>query len=205
MLAAARDTARTRGSGARRWATLDAVHKVKASDLVSLRKSLADQEPAALEAVRSRMPPDLRAVLDATVASAWLPDPQICEIYGHFCAVLFPGALSPFVRLGRRMALTSYRGVYRIFLAIPSTTFVIGKAASVWASYHSTGKATMEDVTDRSAVLVVRGADPIRSEMIDIVSGHTLSLAELTGAKDARVVAKSDDPTALRWSIRWGS
>lgn len=179
------------------------MHLVKASDLVSLRKGLADEEPEKLEAIRARMPSDLRAVLDATVASSWLPDPQICAIYEHFCAVLFPGALSPFVKLGRRMALGSYRGVYRVFLSIPSTTFVIGKAASVWASYHSTGKATMEDVTARSAVLVVRGADPIRKEMVDIVSGHVLALAELTGAKDAMVATNAEDPAALRWSIRW--
>ncbi|MBK6520300.1 MAG: hypothetical protein IPM79_28655 [Polyangiaceae bacterium] len=108
------------------------MHKVKASDLVSLRKALADSEPHVLEQVRARMPKELCAVLDETVASGWLTDPQICEIYEHFCKVLFPGALSPFIHLGRRMALTSYRGVYRVFLAIPSTSFVIGKAASVW-------------------------------------------------------------------------
>ena len=45
-------------------------------------------------------------------------------------------------------------------------SFVIGKAASVWASYHSTGKASVEDVGDRSAVLVVRGADPICKAMV---------------------------------------
>ena len=179
------------------------MHKVKASDLVSLRKALADAEPHVLEQVRGRMPKELCAVLDETVASGWLTDPQICEIYEHFCKVLFPGTLSPFIHLGRRMALTSYRGVYRVFLAIPSTSFVIGKAASVWASYHSTGKASMEEVTPHSGVLVVRGADPICKEMIDIISGHILALAELTGAKEPRVAPNTDDPSALRWTIRW--
>jgi hypothetical protein len=179
------------------------VHQVKASDLVSLRKALLDEQPAVLAQIRSRMPAQLRAALDATTASAWLPDPQICDIYQHFAAVLYPHAPKPFVQLGRRMALTSYRGVYRVFLSIPSTTFVIGKAASVWASYHSTGKASMEEVTPRSAVLVVRGADRIRNEMIDIVSGHVLALAELTGAVDATVTTHVDDRSALRWSVRW--
>jgi len=179
------------------------MHKVKASDLVSLRKSLADTEPGLLERVRSTMPEELRSTLDKAVASTWLPDPEICAIYQHFCKVLFPGALSPFILLGRRMALTSYRGVYRVFLAIPSTSFVISKAASVWASYHSTGKASMEHVEPQSAVLVVRGADPICREMIDVISGHILALAELTGAKEPLVASSTDDSTALRWSIRW--
>ncbi len=181
------------------------MHKVKASDLVSLRKSLAETEPAALERIRARMPADLCATLDAAVASTWLPDRQICDIYEHFCRELFPGVLSPFVQLGRRMALTSYRGVYRVFLAIPSTSFVMGKAASVWASYHSTGKAAMQDVGSGSATLVVRGADPICKEMIDIITGHIHALAQLTGAKEPLVASNTDDPAALRWSIRWKS
>ncbi len=179
------------------------MHKVKASDLVSLRKSLADGDPEVLERIRARMPADLLAVLDAATASTWLPDRQICAIYESFCRVLYPGALSPFVQLGRRMALASYRGVYRVFLAIPSTSFVMGKAASVWSSYHSTGSASMEEVQDRSAVLVVRGADPICREMIDVITGHVHALAELTGAKDLLVASNVDDPAALRWSIRW--
>lgn len=73
----------------------------------------------------------------------------------------------------------------------------------MWASYHSTGKASMEDVDDRSATLVVRGAEPISKPMVDIITGHILALAELTGAKDARVAANADDPAAIRWTIRW--
>lgn len=179
------------------------MHKVKASDLISLRKSLAETKPHALQAARDRMPAELRSVLDVSVASSWLPDLQICAIYEHFCDVLFPGSRTPYVLLGREMARMSYRGVYRIFLAIPSTSYVISKAASVWASYHSTGRASMEEVRDRSAVLLVRGADPICKAMIDIITGHIMALAELTGAKDPVVVASSDDPAELRWSIRW--
>ena len=61
----------------------------------------------------------------------------------------------------------------------------------------------MEEVTPHSGVLVVRGADPICKEMIDIISGHILALAELTGAKEPRVAPNTDDPSALRWTIRW--
>ncbi len=179
------------------------MHKVKASDLISLRKSLTERQPAVLEQIRDRMEPELRAVLDKTIASSWMPEPQICAIYDHFCKVLFPGMRSPYVLLGRQMALTSYRGVYRIFLSIPSTGYVIKKAASVWGSYHSTGTAEMEDVVEQSAVLVVRGAEPISKAMVDIVTGHIMALAELTGAKDPRVTTSVDDPSALRWSIRW--
>lgn len=176
---------------------------MKASDLVSLRKALADTQPAALEQVRALMPARLRTTLDATVASAWLSCPEICAIYGYFCKVMFPGALSPFVALGKRMALLAYRGVYRVFLAIPSTSFVIGKSSSVWSSYHSTGKASMEHVAPGSATLVVRRAHPIDKEMIDIITGHIHALAELTGARDTIVASHAHDPAALRWTIRW--
>lgn len=178
------------------------MHRVKASDLVSLRKSLAATAPQTLEQVRDLMPPALRSTLDATVASAWLPCPEICAIYAYFCKVMFPG-LNPFVSLGRHMASLAYRGVYRVFLAVPSTSFVIGKSSSVWSSYHSTGKASMEDVQPRSAALVVRGAHPIDKEMIDIITGHIHALAELTGAKEAIVASNTSDPAALRWNIRW--
>ncbi len=179
------------------------MHRVKASDLVGLRKHLAEAQPAALERFRERLPPDLRAVLDQSVASTWLPDPQICEIYEHLAKELFPASLAPHVQLGHRMAMNSYRGVYRVFLAIPSTTFVMNKAASVWASYHSTGKASMEEIQERSAVMVVRGADPICKVMVDIVSGHIMALAELTQAKDALVAAHAGNPHELRWVVRW--
>lgn len=179
------------------------MHLVKASDLVGLRKHLAEERPEVLDQVRVRLSPELRAVLDKAVASTWLPDLQICELYEHFAKVLFPKSLSSYVQLGHLMALNSYRGVYRVFLAIPSTTFVMKKTASVWASYHSTGKASMEEIQDRSAVLVVRGADPICKVMIDIITGHIIALAELTQAKDPLVAANVSDPNELRWAIRW--
>lgn len=179
------------------------MHKVKASDLVTLRRSLAESAPTQLQRVREQMPAALRATLDATTASAWLTDPQICEIYSYFARVLHPSAVHPYIELGRDMALLAYRGVYRVFLAIPSTSFVISRAASVWASYHSTGRASIVDVHDRAAVLLVSGADPIEKAMIDVISGHVLALAELTGAKDARVVSSGDPASGYRWSIRW--
>jgi hypothetical protein len=183
--------------------TLRDVHKVKATDLVTLRKELTERDGETLAKVRARMPSDLRAVFDGAVASSWIPDPELVAIYGHFCAVLFPGALAPFTHLGRRVGRQSYTGVYRVFLAIPSTTFVIGRAAAMWATYHSTGKATVEEITSHSADYVVRGADPIRREMIDYITGHVLAIAELTRAQDARVAAKLDEPGVLRWVIRW--
>jgi hypothetical protein len=61
----------------------------------------------------------------------------------------------------------------------------------------------MEDVAEQSAVLVVRGAEPISKAMVDVVTGHIMALAELTGAKDPQVATNVDDPSALRWSIRW--
>ncbi|MBX7195893.1 MAG: hypothetical protein K1X94_27815 [Sandaracinaceae bacterium] len=179
------------------------MHSVKATDLVTLRRQLADEAPEALEAIRARMPSELRRVLDASVASTWLPDPQIVEIYGHFCAVLHPGVLHPYVQLGRRAARASYGGVYRIFLAIPSTAFVIDKAARMWAAYHSSGTATVEEVTSGGALFVVRGAEPIRREMLDFVSGHILALAELTRARDAKVVVASEGDGIYRWTVRW--
>lgn len=179
------------------------VHKVKAADLVTLRKELAERDPEALGKVRARMSDELRATFDGAVASSWIPDPEMVAMYGHFCAVLLPGVLAPFTQLGRRVALQSYSGVYRVFLAIPSTSFVIERAAAMWAAYHSTGKATVEDVTRNGAVYVVRGAEPIRKEMIDYISGHVLALAELTRAVDARVAPNLDEPGVLRWVIRW--
>jgi hypothetical protein len=178
------------------------VHQVKAADLVTLRKELTERDPEALAKVRARMTDELRTVFDGAVASTWIPDPQLVAIYGHFCAVLMPGVLAPYTQLGRRVASQSYTGVYRVFLSIPSTSFVIGRAAAMWAAYHSTGTATVETVPG-GVEYVVRGAEPIRREMIDYISGHILAIAELTRAKDARVAAKLDEPGVLRWLIRW--
>ena len=83
-----------------------------------------------LAAVRAGMPDELCAILDATVAAAWLLDPQICELYGPLGPVLFPDVPQPFVALGREMARMRYRGVYRVFLSIPSTSFVMSRAAA---------------------------------------------------------------------------
>jgi hypothetical protein len=146
---------------------------------------------------------ELRDVLDGVVASTWLPDPKMCELYGHFCVELFPGGLAPFTQLGRRAALLSYRGAYRIFLAIPSTSFVMGKAARMWSSYHSTGTATIEDVRSGSAFFVVRDAAPIKKEMVDYITGHIHALAELTRARDAKVLGAIEEDGTLRWTMRW--
>ena len=178
-------------------------HKVKASDLVGLRKHVAAKRGTTLDRVRETLTPELRDILDMSLASSWVPDAELCAIYDGFCQVLLPGVAAPRVQLGRQMALMSYTGIYRVFLAVPSAAFVIRKAANVWASYHSTGTASMEDVGDERATLVVRGAACISPCMIDIIAGHILALAELTRAKDPVVVSDASDPSALRWSVRW--
>ena len=109
----------------------------------------------------------------------------------------------PFRQLGRRAARKSYRGVYRIFLAIPSTAFVFERAARMWSAYHSTGKATVEQVADHSAVFIVRDAEPIQKEMVDYVTGHIHALAELTRVREPTVVAAVDGEGTLRWTMRW--
>jgi cytochrome b561 len=104
---------------------------------------------------------------------------------------------------GQYSASIAYRGVYRVFLAIPSVGFVLSRTAAMWTTYHSTGAATIEEATDHSAVLVVRGAEAIQKAMVEVVTGHVLALAELTRAREPLVHGDGKNPAELRWIMRW--
>lgn len=175
--------------------------KTKGTDVAALRKliQLKGQgfEPTFLAALTPELAKLYREILPFT----WTPVEQQTELYAAAAAALFPGHPEPMRELGRAMAQQTFSGIYKIFLRIPSMSFILSRVAQMWQTYYDAGEASVEEYTGRSGVLVVRNFPELPRRMREVVCGHLQVLVEATGAKQVRVVLNDRDPAAWRWEV----
>lgn len=180
------------------------MHQIKATDIPSLRAVFKERGTTVEDAFLARLSAAQLERYRNLTASAWVPATEFQPLYEAAARALFPGSMDPGYQLGRLMAERSYRGVYRMVLAIPSVSFVIGRAAAVWSAYHSEGEARAEQTGPTTVVLAVTRAPGLPRWYVNVIRGHLAVLAELSGGKGARVSADDDDPQRWRWIVSWG-
>jgi hypothetical protein len=123
------------------------MHLIKATDLTALRKIVADREPEVRAALVERLDPETRACFESATPVEWVPAHRICSLHVAAADILFPGEKAALTRLGQELATRSFSTIYKILMAVPSFSFVVRRTPTLWALYHGSGKATIEDQT----------------------------------------------------------
>jgi hypothetical protein len=175
----------------------------KNTDLGGLRDILRNHGPAAEAAVLARLSPASRQLFESALAFQWSRFERQVEIFEAAAELLFPESEDRAYRLGRLLAERAYRGVYKAFLRIPSTSFVMSRAAQVWSSYYDAGEAVVENAGEHGCELVVRGFPDFPLAMREQLRGHVSVLLECTGVKSYTIEHADTDPNAWRWMVRW--
>jgi hypothetical protein len=176
---------------------------VRGTSISTLRKILQTAGPDSERVFLASLTPDLLDLYKHALHATWTPIEKQIRLYLAAAKVLFPGRPQPLHWLGRELADKIYSGIFRIFLRIPSVSFVLSKHAQIWAMYFDQGEARTENVTRRGGDMVVAGFASLPREMREIVGGHISVLLERAGAAEVRVVLDDADPEAWRWKVTW--
>lgn len=180
----------------------NSMHRVKATDILALRSIFAERPPDDLRSLYELLDGATRHLYDHAVPIDWCDGAELARLHTAAASVLFPLRKSGLADLGEAMSLRSYSTVYKLVLAIPSFSFVVRRAGALWSSYHDAGVATIEERTDRSLQLVVRGAPELPLPLAEVVSGTIRALGQITRTQNVRV-HEGGHRDAWRWFIRW--
>ncbi len=79
---------------------------------------------------------------------------------------------------------------------------LIGKAATLWRTYHDHGRAEAESTSARSMRFVVLEYPTLGINIRETISGWTTGAVELTGASNVRVTHVLEG-ARLVWNVTW--
>jgi len=147
------------------------------------------EEPAAH--VRQGLPRADRLTLEgAILASSWYPASLLLRLMEE--AEWQLGSKQPELarHMGRASADYGLTTVYRILFKLGSPEFIIGGAASVFASYWDTGRLVEEEHARGRAVFTLQDFQGAAAFCARILGWMERTL-ELAGARDVRVVHAS--------------
>jgi len=106
-------------------------------------------------------------------------------------------------RLGKEMALYGFSIVYKMFFAIPSLTYLFKKVAVQWSHMYDTGAASIENIKENSATVVVRDFPDMPAYLREYLCGFYEGMATLNGAKNPRVKKDDSNPQEWHWELKW--
>jgi hypothetical protein len=177
--------------------------KTKGTDVMALRKLLQERGPEFEQAFVAALTPELAELYRTILHFTWTPVEKQTELYAAAAAALYPGHPEPMRELGRAMALQTFSGIYKIFLRLPTMSFIMSRTAQMWQTYYDAGEASVENFTGKTGTLLVRKFPELPRKMREVVCGHLQVLIEATGAKHVRVQLLDSDPNAWRWEIHF--
>ncbi len=177
--------------------------KVKASDVVTVRKLLLDRGAEVEAQARAVLSPDALAVFARVHPTDWITLGQEAEILGAAAPLLYPGDGAPLPRLGQEVARIQFSGIYKIFLLIPTLEFIVKQVSKAWKTLYDQGEVRVEDLTPHGGSLVALGLPDLTRVQRDYIGGYLSGVLSLTGAKHIRVSCRDADPRAWKWTLEW--
>jgi len=167
----------------------------------TLQRHGADKKQRFLDEI----PAAQRAIVESTLSIRW-EEIETDENHNSLqvaAKLLFPNDPKRLRKLGNEMAIYGFSVMYKIFFRLPSLTTLFKKVAAQWAQMYDTGRATVEDIQEHSATLVVRDFPDLPAYLREYLGGFYEGLAKLNGAKNPKVIRDDKDPNVWKWELRW--
>jgi hypothetical protein len=179
--------------------------KVKGTDIKSLRKLFERRGAEAEKSLLRRLSPEIAHLYQHSLPISWNPMDDQVKLYEEAAPVLFPNDASALRRLGYAMADETFGGIYKMFLAIPSLSFIIGQAATIWKQYYEKGQASVETFKEGNKVsrvtFTVRAYPELPRSLREAICGYLQFLGEAAGEKNLAIKIDETDPQGWRWEI----
>jgi len=151
---------------------------------------------------------EAQAALGSTILpSNWYEFSHLLELMKRAEVHLPRGAKSMAWEMGRYSAESGLSTVYKIFFRVADVSFILKKTAQVFSNYYDSGTMETVSITDKSALVSLRGFDQPSVHFCDRLLGWMERTVEMTGAKNVRMthprcIARGNDHCEYRgdWS-----
>ncbi len=178
--------------------------KYMAEAVVNIREIVRRKGEEVEQAVLAKLSPEAAQIYQTTMPTKKIPIEIAVQVYEAAASVLYPGNPWGKQELARLNARKDITGIYRIILQIVNTPMVIKKASQLWKLYHEKGQAFAEKSgEDKVIYFTVEDYPELPQTFREILCGYIQGLAELTGAKNIRVIHDNTDPNAWKWKITY--
>lgn len=177
---------------------------VKAADICTILKKLAQTGDERLEAFYARLAPESAKRVRSALPISWVPLEVEAETIRAAGAILFPDLDESAAarRLGQETAETNFSGVYRVFIMIPTFAFILKGTAQAWRTLCDQGEIRVEHLTKRGAEMVCVGLPELSPIHREFIAGYDLGVLSLL-KRNARVTLDESNPEAWRWRLSW--
>jgi uncharacterized protein (TIGR02265 family) len=139
-------------------------------------------------------------------ATSWYP----LETYQRFLATLGrrlggdPRLLG--IEIGRRITADGLNSVYRIFLGMLSTKYLLSKTPLLWKSYFDSERLEIDEVTDKSFQFSAYGEGAPNTIYCHTILGGGLQAISLSGGKNSageEIQCRAQGDTCCKYRISW--
>ena len=176
---------------------------VKATNLLALKKLIKMKGETGEQEFLNRLSPKGIGLYNRAIATDWISSDDSREIFIEGAKQLFPNDPKRMIRVGRTIAKQNMTGVYRIFLKIPTISFILKRVASLWRTFYKKGNPMVKGLKDKSLILQVDDFPDMEDFHVDLTSGYILQLLEMTGAKNVSVKYDGKNPNSIKWNVSW--
>ncbi len=177
--------------------------RIKGTDMVILRQLIKQKGENAEREFLTKLPQNLRDRYGIILTTSWTDIEEQSNIYEAAANFLFPGQKNNVSKLLCEVAKKSYSGIYRIFIKIPTITFIIKTAAKLWTTYYDRGRAFVEDISQSSLTFTVIDFPELTYTLREATNGHIQSLMEMVGNRNIKVDRDDSNPNNWKWHISW--
>ncbi len=177
--------------------------KQKGTNIVTLRKLFQEKGETWEQPFLSKLTPELERIYKTAFATTMTPVEKQTQLYVAAAETLFPRDADPLYQLGLELANRSYTGIYRLFLKIPTPSYVISKAAAIWGTYYDQGSGALENIKKNGVDFILKDIPELPLPALHYIAGHAVQLLQMAGAKNVTVEIDSSQSNCWRWKLAW--
>jgi len=176
---------------------------IKPSNLIKLKEIVRGRGDAFEREFLDKLPAEVVQLYKFPALKPWIPSSLEVHIMQRAAELFFPDSAHRMRDLAHMLAQMTMTGIYRVFLAIPTPTFVIKRVAQIWRLFYQHGHARIIDTHDGGATLEVVELPDLEDYQKEFIAGYVAATLELANAGDVRVTFDGSNPAAWRWVITW--
>lgn len=176
---------------------------VKATDIVIIREMLKEKGAENINALAPALRPEIFQIFKSTLSVNWVPLEMEAEILQGASKLFFPNDPRPLFKLGYKVAGKQFTGIYKIFLRIPSVSFVIKNVSATWNTMNDKGSVRVDGLTSNGGMFVISDLPELSAVQREYICGVISCILELTGVKNVKVDKLENNPSEWKWKISW--
>lgn len=177
--------------------------KVKGTTLVMIRTLLQEAGSHVEEKFLGRLTPEDRDLFINLNPPNWVPVETAYRICLQAAPFLGCAGEHPILELIQKTSPRNFNTIYKAFFRVASISFIIKRAAAIWATVNDSGKAYIENSKPNQADFVVKEYPQMHTYIYEATCGHIMTLLKHTGAKNIKINHKNEFPNTVRWNVVW--